>query len=91
MVQWIKDPTLSLLWLRSRLWPRFESWPSNFHMPQATAKKSLHFSPLPHPWVGLEDIRLIWVRGWLRDDSNHQARGHEDPHVRKKGPNRKQI
>ena len=54
MVQWIKDPTLSLLWLRSRLWPRFESWPSNFHMPQATAKKKspLLSSPPPLGWAG---------------------------------------
>ena len=26
---------LSLLWLWSRLWPGFDSWPGNFHMPWA--------------------------------------------------------
>ena len=36
---WVKDPALSLLWLRSRLWCRFDPWPWNFHMLQMWPKK----------------------------------------------------
>ena len=32
MVQWVKDPAISLQWLRSVLWWRFDPWPRNFHM-----------------------------------------------------------
>ena len=33
MAQWVKDPALSLQWLRwSLLWLRFGPWPRNFHM-----------------------------------------------------------
>ena len=32
VVQRVKDPALSLQWLRSLLWPRFSPWPGNFHM-----------------------------------------------------------
>ena len=40
VVQWVKDRALSLQWLRSLLWLRFDSWPRNFHMPrQAQTKK----------------------------------------------------
>ena len=28
----VKDPVLSLLWFRSQLWYRFDSWPWNFCM-----------------------------------------------------------
>ena len=31
----VKDSALSLLWLRLRLWLRFNRWPRNFCMPQA--------------------------------------------------------
>ena len=34
MVQQFKDPTLSLQWLGSPRWHRFDPWPGNFHMPQ---------------------------------------------------------
>ena len=39
MAQPVKDPALSLQWLGSLLWLKFEPWPRNFHMPQATQKK----------------------------------------------------
>ena len=39
MTQWIKDPALSLLWLRSLLWHRLDPWPGNFHMLQAQPNK----------------------------------------------------
>ena len=39
MAYWAKDPTLSLQWLRSLLWHRFDSWLRNFHMLQAWQKK----------------------------------------------------
>ena len=41
MVQWIKDPALSLQWLRSLLWCRFDPWPGNFHMLPAWSKKKV--------------------------------------------------
>ena len=37
--QWVKDPTLSLLWLWLLLWHRFDLWPGNFHIPRAQPKK----------------------------------------------------
>ena len=39
MAQQVKDPALSLQWLRSLLWHRFNPWPRNFHMPQVRHKK----------------------------------------------------
>lgn len=35
VAEWVKDPTLSLLWL----W--FDSWPINFHLPRVQQKKRL--------------------------------------------------
>ena len=35
----VKDPVLSLWWLGSLLWCRFDPWPGNFHMPQKKKKK----------------------------------------------------
>ena len=35
----VKDPVLSLLWLRSLLWHGFQPWTKNFHMPQALPEK----------------------------------------------------
>ena len=34
VAQWVKDPVLSLLWLRSLLWGRFDPWPRNVCMLQ---------------------------------------------------------
>ena len=34
MAQWVKDPTLSLLWLRSFLRHGFDPWLGKFCMPQ---------------------------------------------------------
>lgn len=39
MAQQVKDPVLSLLWLRSPLGHGFDPWPRNLHMPTGTAKK----------------------------------------------------
>ena len=39
MAQQVKDPALSLLWLRSLLWREFDPWPLNFHVPQVRLKK----------------------------------------------------
>ena len=38
VAQWVKDPGMSLLWLGSQLWCMFDSWPRNFHIPQAQPK-----------------------------------------------------
>ena len=35
----VKDLVLSLLWLRSLLWCRFDPWPGNFCMPQVWPKE----------------------------------------------------
>ena len=34
-----KDSALSLQWLRSLLWHRFDPWPGKFHMPSVWPKK----------------------------------------------------
>ena len=36
---WVKDPALSLLWLRLLLRCRFDSWPGNIRMLRAQTKK----------------------------------------------------
>ena len=36
-----EDPVLSLLWIRSLLWPRFNPWQRNFCMLQAWPKNGL--------------------------------------------------
>ena len=41
VVQWIKDPVLSLLWLRLQLWFGFSPWPMNFHTPWVQPLKKL--------------------------------------------------
>ena len=40
MAQQVKDPVLSLLWLWSRLWHRFDPWPKNFRMPRVQPETS---------------------------------------------------
>ena len=34
MLQWVRDPALSLQCLGLLLWCGFDPWPGNFHMPQ---------------------------------------------------------
>ena len=43
MAQWVKNLALSLLWLGSLLWHRFNPWPRHFHMPwvQLQIKKKM--------------------------------------------------
>ena len=38
-MQHVKDLVLSLQWLWSLLWHRFDPWPRNFHMPGVRTKK----------------------------------------------------
>ena len=45
VVQWVKDSALSLLWLRSLLWHRFDPWPGNFRMLWAWLKNELCLCP----------------------------------------------
>ena len=42
MVQQVKDPALSLLWLGLLLWCGLNPWLGNFCMPQTLAKKTLN-------------------------------------------------
>ena len=39
MAEQVKDPALTLLWLRPLLWHGLDPWPGNFHMPWGVAKK----------------------------------------------------
>ena len=39
VAQWVKDPVLSLQWLRSLLWRGFNPWPGNFHMLRVQPRK----------------------------------------------------
>ena len=39
VAQWVKDPALSLQWLRSLLWCGFDPKPRKFHMPWEWPKK----------------------------------------------------
>ena len=39
MAPWVKDLVVSLQWLRSLLWCRFDPWPGNFHMLLVQPKK----------------------------------------------------
>ena len=39
MAQQVKDPVLSLHWLKYLLWCRFYPWPGNFHMPLGPSKR----------------------------------------------------
>ena len=49
VAQWVKEPVLSLQWLRSLLWHGFDSWPRKFQMPgmQHPPKKS----PCDFDWI----------------------------------------
>lgn len=39
VAQRVKDPALSLHWLRLLLWLEFNPWPGSFYMPWAWSKK----------------------------------------------------
>ena len=39
MAQWDTDLALSLLWLRTLVWHKFDSWPQNFYMLQEWQKR----------------------------------------------------
>ena len=41
MVQQVKDPVLSLQWLRSLLWHGFDSWPRDLYMLCVAKNKNL--------------------------------------------------
>ena len=41
VVQWVKDPALSLLWLGLLLWCGLQLWPGNFHMSWVPPKKKV--------------------------------------------------
>ena len=44
MAQGVKDLVLSLQWLGSLRWGRFDPWPGNLHMPWAQPEKSCYIS-----------------------------------------------
>ena len=45
MAQWVKDLALSLQWLRSLLWHRFDPWSQDLLYAQAQAKKQTNKRP----------------------------------------------
>lgn len=53
----VRDLQLSLLWLRSFLWQRFDFWPGNFHILRAWKKKK-HFHTLKESSVYLMVLYL---------------------------------
>ena len=46
MAQWVKDLVLSLQWLGSLLWCRFDPWPGSIHMLQSQpqTEKKIRFT-----------------------------------------------
>ena len=71
MAQWVKDPSLSLLWLG------FSPWPGNFHKPRAPPKKKKNSTLLCGSSAGAgaggrELIPAAQGRG------GHHGRGHEE-------------
>ena len=57
--QWVKDLALSLLWLKSLLWYRFNPWSRKFCMPWAWPKKAIFTAVLRiYLWF---HIRLLCV------------------------------
>ena len=44
VAQGVKDPVLSLLWLRLLSWHGFNPWPGDFHMPWMGPKRNFFFS-----------------------------------------------
>ena len=52
LAQQVKDPALSLLWIRSLLWHGFNLWPRKFYMPQVQPKKKKKKKKEnPDPWT----------------------------------------
>ena len=39
VAQWVRDPVLSLLWLESLPWHRFDPWPRELSHDEGQAKK----------------------------------------------------
>ena len=58
----VKDPVLSLLWLRSLLWWTFDPWPRNFHMPHAWPKRILIFTFVAYIQYMLPPFSRHWVK-----------------------------
>ena len=46
MMQWVKDPALSLEWLGLLLWCWFHLWPGNFHMLWVQPKEIYIYIPV---------------------------------------------
>ena len=60
MVQYVKDPPLSLLWHGWLLGRGFDLWPRHVHMPQVGGKKnSLKNHQVNHKAVSLEDAMFV--------------------------------
>ena len=57
VAQQIKDLALSLPWLWSLLWLRFDPWPRNFYMPWAWPKNKKEEIPVP-AGTGYQRLRL---------------------------------
>ena len=73
----VKDPALSLQWLRSLLWFRFDPWPRNFCLPQVQPKnkkkkkkkkkkseRNVLLSPQRHMEVGSRAPQVTLTESW---------------------------
>ena len=70
MVQWVKDPALSLLWLRLLLWPGFNPWPRKLCMPQAWPKNGVFFVLVG---FGVSDKwNLLKLDSWTLNFKSHE-------------------
>ena len=76
MAQWVKDPVLSLLWLRSLMWCGFHPRPGDFCMPQPKKERkrsSCCCSAVMNPASIHGDVS--WIPGqWLGIQRCHELR-----------------
>ena len=72
-----KDSALSLQWLRSLLWHRFDPWPRNFHVPQTWPKYIYIYLSTPEVEATLEIAKKTVTRQTGSQGANcpHRALG----------------
>ena len=67
MAQQVKDGALSLLWLGSLLWHRFDPWPRNFNMHQIELRRKKGNSSIGVLVVAQQkEIQLRTMRSWVQ-------------------------
>ena len=71
MAHQVKDPALSLLWLRLQLWCGFNPWPRNFCMPWVSLKRKEKKNTALEPDCHLE----LWDHGLQASVCIHLSTG----------------